>query len=152
MKRMTRNGYIAMGTAAVVLVVGGGVAFAFWTSTGTGTGTAAAGTTANVGITQSSTITGLYPGGPGQSVSLVLANSNAADVTISSVTVSVDSTSAGGCTAADFSVTDPDLTTPVVVPAGGTSTVTGQISMLDRAGVNQDACKGATINLAFAAS
>lgn len=152
MKRMTRSGYIATGTAAAVLVFGGGAAFAFWTSSGSGTGTAAAGTTADVSITQTGSITGLYPGGPAQTISVDITNPNAGDITLAGVTASVSSTSDAGCTAADFSISGP-VWSGGIIAGGAVQAASGAtITMLDRAGVNQDACKGVTINLAFAAS
>ena len=70
MKRNTRNSYVLMAAGAAAILLGGGVAFAFWTSSGTGSGTAAAGTTDSVDISQVGSITGLYPGGPGQTISI----------------------------------------------------------------------------------
>ena len=152
MKRNTRNSYVLMAAGAAALLLGGGVAFAFWTSSRTGTGTAAAATTESVDITQSGSITDLYPGGPGRTISIDIANANDSAVTIDEVTAVVDGTSNPGCTDADFAISGP-------VYAGGTiagnATVTATdatISMLDRAGVNQDACKGVTIDLVFNAS
>lgn len=152
MKRMTRNGYILTGTAAAVLVLGGGVAFAFWTSSGTGTGTAAAATTASVDIAQTGSITGLYPGGPAQTISIEITNPNSSAVTLTGVTASVSGTSDAGCTADDFSISGPVWGGGTIAGGAVQSASSATISMLDRAGVNQDACKGATINLAFAAS
>ncbi len=52
----------------LALVVVGGV-FAYWTQSGSGSGTAQAGTTVPVTVNQTSPITGLYPGGPAQTLS-----------------------------------------------------------------------------------
>jgi hypothetical protein len=152
MNRMSRNGYIALGAAGAALLLGGGVAFAFWTSSGTGTGTAAAGTTGSVTVAQNGSITGLYPGGPGQTIAVDITNPNAGAVTLAGVTATVVDTSNVGCTAADFTISGP-------VYAGGSiaggATVTASaatIQMVNEAARNQDACKGVTVNLAFAAN
>lgn len=150
----TKRGTLLVASLATALLVGGGVAFAYWTTTGSGTGSAAAGTSSAVVVTQTNTVTGLYPGGPAQDINLNIANSNSAAQRLETVAVSVSSTSDAGCTAADFTVTD--ATIAAEVPSGSTNAYLGSatgatIKMKDTAG-NQDACKNVTINLAFNAS
>lgn len=150
----TKRGTLLVASLATALLVGGGVAFAYWTTTGSGTGSAAAGTSSAVVVTQTNTVTGLYPGGPAQDINLNIANSNSAAQRLETVVVSVSSTSDAGCTAADFTVTD--ATIGAEVPSGATNAYAGStsgasIKMKDTAG-NQDACKNVTINLAFNAS
>jgi hypothetical protein len=57
----------------------------------------------------------------------------------------------GGCLAAWFTVTDPTVAAPLVLAAGASTDLVGQIQM-DESGTNQDACQGATIDLDFAVS
>ena len=150
----TKRGTLLVASLATALLVGGGVAFAYWTTTGSGTGSAAAGTSSAVVVTQTNTVTGLYPGGPAQDINLNIANSNSAAQRLETVAVSVSSTSDAGCTAADFTVTD--ATIAAEVPSGSTNAyagaTTGATIKMKNTGSSQDACKNATINLAFNAS
>jgi hypothetical protein len=150
----TKRGTLLVASLATALLVGGGVAFAYWTTTGSGTGSAAAGDSSPVTVTQTNTVTGLYPGGPAQDIDLNIDNSNDADQYLAKVAVSVDSTSNAGCTAADFTVTD--ATIGAEVPSGATNAyagaTTGATIKMKNAATSQDACKNVTINLAFNAS
>jgi hypothetical protein len=156
MKRLTRTGYVIAGATATAVLVGGGAAFAYWTSSGTGTGSAAAGTTTNVTIAQVGTaITGLYPNGPVEDIDIEIANPDASDVEIGAITTAVSSITgagAGGCTAADFAVVS--LYAGGTIPGGQTvaAPVAATIQMINRPLVNQDGCKGVTVNLSFTAS
>lgn len=152
MKRNTRNSYVLMGAGAAALLLGGGVAFAFWTSSGTGTGTAAAATTDSVTVTQVGSITGLFPGGPGQTISIQIANPNASAVTIGAVTAAVSGTDKVGCTAADFSISGPVYGGGTIAGSGVQAASGATISMINDLARNQDACKGAVVSLAFTAA
>ena len=96
-----------------------------------------------------------YPGGPLVPVNLVFTNPNSSPITLASVTVTITGTSAPGCSAANFVVVAQLSATPTV-PAGtavslaalGVPTASWpQLQMIDSG--NQDACKAATVNLAF---
>jgi hypothetical protein len=141
---------IAIATAAVL--VGGGVAVAYWTTTGTGTGTVGAGSGSTVTVTQNSTISGLYPGGPSQAIDFTINNPGPGQQYVTAVAIAVTGTSNPSCTSADFQVTQPTITAGEI-PTGGTAyTSTGAaIQMIDRA-ANQNACKGATVNLSYTVS
>jgi len=149
-----RFALIATTTAAVL--VGSGVAFAYWTTTGSGNGTAATGTSSVVAITQTNTVTGLYPGGPAQTLQLNINNSNVSGQYVGIVTVAVVNTTIGavvqaGCTAADFVVTNGTIN--AVVPAGTVNPYNASgatVKMIDT-GVPQNACKGVTVNLSYTA-
>ena len=150
----TKRGTLLVASLTTALLVGGGVAFAYWTTTGSGNGSAAAGDSSAVVVTQTNTVTGLYPGGPAQDINLNIANSNSAAQRLETVAVSVSSTSDAGCTAADFTVTD--ATIAAEVPSGSTNaylgSATGATIKMKNASTSQDACKNVTINLAFNAS
>ena len=150
----TKRGTLLVASLATALLVGGGVAFAYWTTTGSGTSTATAGDSSPVVVTQTNVVTGLYPGGPAQDINLNIANSNSAAQRLETVAVSVSSTSDAGCTAADFTVTD--ATIAAEVPSGSTNaylgSATGATIKMKNAATSQDACKNVTINLAFNAS
>ena len=153
----------------VVLLVGAGVAvaiaagaYAYWTASGSGTGSATAGTDAGVTVA-GDPANGIYPGGS-VAVSSVITNSSSSTaqfVTNLHVTISIDSAHAlAGCLAswftykadADSNGTDSNPhSTPVStqIAAGGTTSVAGHVFMANP-NTNQDACKGATVNLAYA--
>lgn len=148
MKRMTTRTSIIAAAAAASLLVGGGVAFAFWTSSGTGSGSAVAGDTSAVTLTAVAPPTGLYPGGPAQTVQVKVANPDANDVKLANVAVTVTGAPAG-CLVDDFDVTTVD--TGIVVPGNGSVTVDAATIALVNTALNQDKCKGATLDLGFEA-
>lgn len=152
MKRNTRNSYVLMAAGAAALLLGGGVAFAFWTSSGTGTGSAAAATTDFVDISQVGSITGLYPGGPGQTISIEIANPNDSAVDIGEVTAEVTGTDKDGCTAADFAISGPVFGGGTIGGGAVQAASAATISMVNDLARNQDACKGAVVSLGFAAA
>lgn len=153
MQRLNKTGYVIAGATAAAVLVGGGAAFAYWTSNGSGTGTATTGTTTAVTITQvAPAITGLYPDGPAQDVNIEITNPDASDVLIGAITTAVSSTSNPACTAADFDVVS--LYAGGTIPGGDTvsAPAAATIQMIDRPTVDQDDCKGVTVNLSFTAS
>ncbi len=98
----------------------------------------------------------LYPGGAVVPVELLLTNPNARPIVVTSATVRVTGTSAPGCGAGNFVVARRLAATPTV-RAGATVSLGSLGVPLSRwpalrmadAG-RQDACKGATVYLAFA--
>lgn len=159
MKRITKRSSIIAVTAAATLVVGGGVAFAYWTSSGSGTAEAAvANSTGNLTVAQDGTISGLYPGGDPVDVNVIVSNPTNAAIGFSDVTITVTGTEkpAGtpnpGCTPADFKITDTPYAGEVVAAGGATAVIAPkQIQMLET-GANQDPCKGAVVKLSLSAS
>ncbi|HZT84842.1 MAG TPA: Ig-like domain-containing protein [Gaiellaceae bacterium] len=111
----------------------------------------------------------LYPGGATDKIDLALHNPNSAAIYVYSLTVTLSSiTKATGvtqpCTAGDFTLTQLGAganlsSNPIMVPAGGTVTLTGAglgaylptIRMNDNH-VAQDGCKNATLNFTFGGS
>jgi hypothetical protein len=101
-------------------------------------------------------ISTIYPGGNASPVELVFTNPNTSPITITSVTVTVTGTSAPGCAASNFTITQ-QLTAHPVVPANDTKSLTQlgvsqsqwpQLQMLDNG--NQNVCAAATVNLSYA--
>jgi hypothetical protein len=143
----------AVATAIVggVLALSGTAAFAYWTAAGTGSGTATTAVTSNdLTVTQAAFAgTALVPGGVAQNLSGTIGNGNTFAVPLSSLTatVQVDGAHSPACVAAWYSVTN--LTLPSSVPANGSVAFTGKVQLLDQPATNQDACKGATISLAY---
>ena len=163
--RIGRTKTAIIAALTVLLLGGGGVAFAFWTSMGSGSGIAKAVTTvANITVNQPNAITGLQPGAAPQTLSGDFTNTNPGAVTVTKVTASIDSvtlsdgsvgsTAAGSCSAQDYALSSgASSVTANSVPSGThVGSWSGQtISFVDDAGRNQDGCKGATVNLAYSA-
>ena len=147
MKNSFRRSRFA-GVAAVVLAVSvmGGAAYAFFASTGSGTGTGTVNSSSNWTLT-SSAITGLGPGLAAQNIVGSATNSLAQKEFIGTVTPTVSSTSNVGCTAADFTLTSGVINADTV--SGATGLNFGTVAFNDRAGVNQNACEGVTVNFSF---
>ncbi len=143
-------------TVALVLAVGG-TAYAYWTASGSGTGTASTGTTSALTVVQTSTVSGIHPGDSAQTLSGNFDNPNPGPIYVGTVTASIGSvTKAGGapagtCDASDYTLGSAVMTVDAEVPAGsGTGSWTGAtIRFNNKPAINQDACKGATVNLAY---
>jgi hypothetical protein len=157
MRKLSKMTTIAAGTVGAVAV--SGIAFAYWTSTGSGTGSAGSGTTSPVTVNQTSTITTLAPGVAPVTLSGTFDNPNAATVRVGTVSVSVASVTkatgapAGTCDSSDYVVTDATPTNAEIASGNGVGSWTGAtIGFNNKAAVSQDACKGATVNLAYSVS
>lgn len=141
--------------AALALAVG---AHAYWTQNGSGTGSATAGTTSSITVNQTSSVTGLYPGGPAATLGGDFDNPSSSSVTISSVTATVSSVSNGAsdgskpaCTPSDFSIAG-SMGAATVPSGAGVGSWSGLTISLLNSGANQDNCKGATANIAYTAN
>lgn len=143
-------------TAVLVLI--GGLAFAYWTSSGEGTGEGTTGQGAEFTVAGGeATGTGLTPGGPNQTVPFTVTNTGTGTQNLSSVTVIVADENGDpwesdptGCTAADYTLGTPVITYGQIV-GGGTLGGTVTLTMNNRA-ADQDACKGLDVPLYFVAS
>lgn len=153
-----RKRTIVVGTG--VLVLGGGVAFAYWTAGGTGTGSATTGTNAAVTVVQDTVVSAMGPGVAAQELSGTFTNPNSGPVYVGTVTVSIGSVAkaggapAGTCDATDYTLTGTAMAVNAQVPAGTAQGSWGgaTIAFNNKPGVNQDACKGATVNLTYTIS
>jgi hypothetical protein len=156
--KITRKKSLVVGIVAASLL--GGSALAYWTTTGSGTGSAAVGNSSLVTVAQLPTAgyVAMTPGDSPQSINFSITNSAATNQTISSVVISIASVTGGTgtpvCTAADFTLVQPtaaygDLSPGTHPYIGGGS---GATLAMKNTALNQDACKTATVNLAFVAS
>lgn len=143
-----RKKKIALITA--VLMMGGGfAAYAYWTAGGSGTGTAETGTNVPITALQIGAPTAMAPGDSAQVLSGNFSNTNSGPVWVTTVTASISSVSAAGCTAADYTLANAVMPVGAEVPAGIGGAWTGASIKFNNRAVNQDACKGATVNLAY---
>jgi hypothetical protein len=150
-----RQALLGVGLALIMATA----AFAYWTAGGSGSGTAQAGTTTGLTVNQTSTLTAMYPGDSAQTLSGTFDNPNSGPIHVGTVTASISSvTKAGGapagtCDATDFTLASAAVTVNADVPAGtSTGSWSGATIRFNNKATNQDACKGATVNLAYAIS
>lgn len=148
---------IIAGVVAVIVLSGASVAFAYWTAGGSGSGTASAGTNAPIVAVQTTVVAGISPGLAAQTISGNFTNSNTSPTYVATVTATIASvTKAGGaaagtCDATDFVLGTPTMTVAAEVPIGSAQGAwTGATLAFNDKATNQDACKGATVNLAYA--
>lgn len=173
MKKFTRKRAVVTGIVAVAVLAISGVAVAYWTSSGSGTGSATTGTATNdLSFTQTSSNTGLAPGVAAEGITGTVENTQSVggnDEYVSSVTVSISSvTETAGeitdwgsdgdpgtdgtytCSASDYTLSNTTMTVDTDIAPQASADFSGaSIAFNDLAGTNQDACQGATVNLAF---
>lgn len=156
MGKFSKRAKIVVASSVAMAAIGGGVAFAYWSSSGAGTGTAATTTGASsLVVTQTSAPTDLAPGVPAETISgTVKNNSTTASAYVNTVTVSIASVYvngavAVGCDATDYTLSNPQMTVAKDLTAGQSATFTGATLGFNDKTTNQDACKGATVNLAY---
>jgi hypothetical protein len=160
MSRISRKKKSLVLVVAALALIGGGVAYAFWTAGGSGTGTAATATsTTALTVNQTSVITGMYPGDSAQTLSGTFTNTNTGPVYVTAVTASIASVTkaagapAGTCDTTDYTLTGAVMTVGHEVAVGtGVDSWTGAAIHFNNKATNQDACKGATVNLAYSIS
>lgn len=144
---------------ATAAVAASTAAYAFWTTGGAGTGSVKTGDVVNLVVNQTSTIEGLYPGGPVQTLSGNFNNPNAGKVFISSVTAtlaSVDQTNPNAnkpaCTVNDFALAGTANVGQEVDSGDAKGAWSGLTIQLKNLNANQDNCKNAKLNIAYTAN
>lgn len=159
MSRKTKISRKKKVAAASALLLGTGGAFAYWTAGGTGTGSGTSGTTVAITVVQTSTVSNMRPGDVAQTLSGNFNNSNSGPVYVGTVTASIASVTkdvgavAGICDATDYTLANAAMTVNAEVPAGnGVGAWTGATIKFNNKSVNQDQCKGATVNLSYTIS
>lgn len=152
------NKRVAAAASVVLVVAGAGAAYAYWTAGGSGTGTAATGTNVALTAVQTSAPASMGPGDAPQSLNGTFLNPNSGPVYVTSVTASISSvTKAGGapagtCDASDYTLANAVMSVNAEAAADDTTTWSGATIQFNNKVSNQDACKGATVNLAYAIS
>jgi hypothetical protein len=99
----------------------------------------------------------LAPGAPSAAVDLAITNPFTAAMTVTALGVSVTGTSISACAVGNYDVTAYSGPFPLTIPPGTTRTLSQlgvpraqwpQVQMLNLP-ANQDACKGATVQLHY---
>ena len=157
MRQFTRKP-VAVLAAAFVVVAGAAAAFAYWTNGGSGSGTATTATNAAVTVNQTSPISGMYPGQSAQTLSGDFTNPNSGPTYVAAVTATGYTIDAAhvtaGCTVAGGNYTlGGTATVGAEVPAGASQGAwSGLTIRMNNLSTNQDACKGATVTIAYASN
>jgi hypothetical protein len=152
--------FIPVAIALVAVIAVSGVAYAYWTAGGTGTGSAnAADSVSTLTAKGPASLTSMFPGDAAQTISGTFDNPNAAATWVTSVTVSITVTKAGGapsgnCDATDFDLVNPVATVNALIPTGSGQGAWGNLAthptiQFHNKASNQDACKGATVDLTY---
>jgi hypothetical protein len=151
--RIFKKKTVAIVAVAAVLILGG-VAYAYWTNTGSGTGSATTGDNNSIVVNQTSTITGLAPGLPAQTLSGDFDNPNDTAVYITSVTAVVTGTDQGAaCDASNYTIAGSAPVAAEIPPGTGVGAWSGlTIQFNNKPTVNQDACKNAVVSISYSAS
>ncbi len=153
MFRISKKKVVAVLTGTAVIVTGAGLAFAYWTNTGSGTGEATTGSNSAIVVNQTTTVSGLAPGLPAQSLAGNFDNANASPVYVAAVTATVTGTDTVGCGPTDYTIAGTAPVAAQVPPGNDVGAWTGlTIQFNNKAGVNQDACKNAVVAIAYASS
>jgi len=155
-KHFTKKRIVILALLLIALSAVGG-AIAYWTAGGSGTGTGTAGTTSTLTANQTTVLTPMYPGDTAQTISGNFNNPNSGLIWVSTVTASISSVSMavghapGTCDATDFTLANAVATVNAEIPAGlAKGAWTGPTIKFNDKASNQDACKNATVNLAYA--
>ena len=145
----------------VVAVIGvlalGGLAFAYWTAGGSGSGSGSTGSPSALTVNQTTTNSGLYPGGS-SALSGNFTNPNGGKVYIAAVTGSVTTFSLQAdntkpaCTQADFSISGTATVGAEINSGTGVGAWSGLTLNMTDAGTNQDNCKNITVPITYTAT
>jgi hypothetical protein len=144
---------IVIGTAGVMLIVGTGVAYAYWSAGGTGTGTAPTGASTALVVNQTSVLGPMFPGDTAQTLSGTFDNVGSGTVHVTSVTASIASVAGGdgACSAADYTLANATMSAVQEVPVGTSQGAwTGATLHFNNTTANQDGCKNAVVTLSYA--
>jgi hypothetical protein len=147
MRILSKKSKAIIAAGAILGLTGSGVAYSYWSIGGTGGGTATTGTVVGITVNQTSSVAGLYPGGPAQSISGNFDNGNAGAVYVTSVTAALG-TLPGSCVPADFTISGTAPVNTNVASGAGVGSWGGTLSItMNNTGSSQNGCKGSNIPL-----
>jgi hypothetical protein len=138
----------------VVLGLAGVAAFAYWTTSGEGTGEAHVANPASNLKVESAPVEGLFPGAS-KEMTVTVKNLSATESIHTErleTTLTGNSNEGTGCKKTWFSVSPALQGLVKELGPGESETATVTVTMASAESENQDACKGATVNLHFLAS
>jgi hypothetical protein len=152
---MRRRILIGLGVALLVIVAiaAGGLPGSVSPAEAASSCTAQAGN--SLTITQTSTMSGLMPGGARAAITGLVTNNGPDDTDIADIVVSISSVTkaagavAGTCDASDYILLDPTMAVAARLGAGASIAFSGASIGFRTTAANQNACKGATVNLLY---
>jgi hypothetical protein len=159
LRKFTKKRVIAALSIVAALALAAGV-YAFFTSGGSGTGSAGVGTASAVTVHQTTTVSGLLPGGPSVALAGNFDNAGPGAVKLAAVTAAVASVTplaghtANGkpdCTTGDFEVTGTSTDPGSIAVGTGIGAWSGLSVAMKETGLNQDNCQGASIAITYTA-
>jgi hypothetical protein len=153
---MLRKKTAVVATGLALALATAAIAFAYWTNSGSGSGSAATGSDTGITVNQTSSPSGLYPGGPAATLSGNFSNPNSSKVFVHEVTASLVSVTPAqadptkpACTVADFDLSDNPAPVDAEVNPGTGGVWSGiHLQLLDT-NANQDNCKGVTVHISY---
>ena len=140
-----KKAVVALAAVAVVALAAIG-AYAYFTSTGSGAGSATVGSSSTVALSSPS-VGPLYPGATATPVTVTINNPGTGSEFVGTVSGTV--TTNGGCLGSWFTVAPISYNTEV---AGGASPTAATTVALNNLALNQDACQGKTMAIAWASN
>lgn len=158
LRRFTRRRWIA--ALAVAVLVGSGVAFAYFTSSGSGTGSAKVGRSSSWTVVPDTATGTMLPGSGDSTFTYTVENPSSATQHLNATSAAVDADAQGditedgnavaGCKASWFHATD---TSPAPADVAAGDSVSGSVTVtMDESGTNQDACQGSSPDITVSAS
>lgn len=156
MSKFTRRRSIVAGV--VIALLASTAAYAYWTAGGSGSGAGSvAGAQSALTAVQTTNLVAMYPGDSAQTISGNFTNPNAGPIQVATVTASIASVTkaagaaSGACDASDFTLANATMNVNAeVAPGTAKGAWTGATIKFNNKASNQDACKGATVNLSYA--
>jgi hypothetical protein len=154
MRVFTKKRAVILGVVAAMAF--SAAAIAYFTTGGSGTGSATVGTASSALITQTNTLTALYPN-TSQAVNLDIKNTGSGSQFVNAVHLDNITADAGHATCdvsssgANAAFAMADVTVNETLAAGATTSKSGSLAMNDT-GVSQDSCQGATLTLHFSSN
>jgi hypothetical protein len=146
---------LVLGVVASLAIVAAAVAY--WTTSGSGSDAASVSAgAAALTVSETTTLTPMYPGDTAQTLSGTVTNNAANKVKIDSVTATIASVTkdpqnnaAGTCDATDFTLADTTMTVNQELAKDAQASFSGASIKFNNKITNQDACKGASLVLTY---
>jgi len=161
-RKRKRKKAAIIGITGALVIAGGLAAYAYWTASGTGTGDATHATPISVGFVQDAAITNLSPANttPTNITGHITFTGNVGKAYVGTIVPAVGPITGGGvgagaaCSADDYTLTNGGFNAEAIADGAGTTanSVTFGTIVFNDTSLNQDKCKGATVNLTFTAA
>jgi hypothetical protein len=153
--RFKKRTWVLAAVVAVIAAMASIGAYAYWTTSGSGSGSASTGADTGVVVNQTSTNTGLYPGGS-TALSGNFTNPASFNQYVTSVSASIPAFSVQAdntkpaCTEADFFISgSPTAVGQQITPGPANGSWSGISLNMTNTTANQDNCKNVSVAIAY---